>query len=343
MNPILEKGVSDRVGLMINHCWQVQIYGSMFSMSDGGHMRYLRPLTRTQLSDNFRAENVELFGLMVFLLPMYGQQVNQPCTVSTLALATGCIPEEWDRSGIDKYKSDYRAIKPSHWIAIKSLVATKDAEQQAPARESVLGDIELSDIIVPVSRLKVGSSPEDTKFFSEKASTLMRTQILEHVFRSPQHTAQTLRVGFQFPMASCTPSSAPISKEVGKSISMTLSQIVPENIEGIFGAETGVDAESFYKMCHFQNMGEDERDRFKRVLTNMTHLQRYKLNKFITDSDFFAYEPITIVGGPSTWKDDRLPEASTCFRTMTIPRYTCDDMMATKLNYACVHTEYGNA
>ena len=113
------------------------------------------------------------------------------------------------------------------------------------AKESVLGDIELSDIIVPVSRLKVGSSPEDIKFFSEKASTLMWTQILEHVFRSPQHTAQTLRVGFRFPMASCTPLSAPISKEVGKSISMTLTQIVPENIEGIFGAETRVDAESF--------------------------------------------------------------------------------------------------
>ena len=85
---------------------------------------------------------------------------------------------------------------------------------------------------------------------------------------------------------------------------MTLSQIVPENIEGIFGVETRVDAESFYKMSYFQNMGEDERDRFKRVLTNMTHLQRYKLNKFITDSDFFAYKPITIIGGPSMWKDD---------------------------------------
>ena len=90
-------------------------------------------------------------------------------------------------------------------------------------------------------------------------------------------------------------------------------------------------------------MGEDERDRFKKVLTNMTHLQRYKLNKFITNSDFFAYKPITIVGGPSTWKDDRLPEASTCFRTMTIPNYTGDDVMAAKLNYACVHTEYENA
>ena len=201
-------------------------------------MRYLRPLTRTHLSNNFRAENVELFGLMLFLLPMYGQQVNRPCTVSTLALATRCVLEEWDRLGIDKYESDYHAIKPLHWIATKSLVAAKDVEQQAAARESILGDVELSDIIIPVSRLKVGSSPEDIKFFSEKANTLMRTQILKHVFRLLQHTAQTLCVGFRFTMASCTPSFVPISKEVGKSISMTLSQIVPENIEGIFGAET---------------------------------------------------------------------------------------------------------
>ena len=92
-------------------------------------MRYLRPLTRTQLSDNFRAEFVELFGLMSFLLPMYGQQVNRPCTVSTLALTTGYVLEEWDQLGIDKYKFDYRAITPSHWIAIKSLVVAKDSEQ----------------------------------------------------------------------------------------------------------------------------------------------------------------------------------------------------------------------
>lgn len=90
-------------------------------------------------------------------------------------------------------------------------------------------------------------------------------------------------------------------------------------------------------MCHFQNINEDAKDRFKQVLTNMTHLQRYKLNKFITDSDFFAYEPVTIIGGPSAWEDDRLPEASTCFQTMTIPNYTSDDVMAAKLNYACVH------
>lgn len=91
-------------------------------------MRYLRPLLRAQLSDNFKVEYLELFGLVLFLLPMYGQQVNRPMTLPTLALATGCVPEEWDRPSIDKYESDYRAIKPSHWIAIKSLTIAKDAE-----------------------------------------------------------------------------------------------------------------------------------------------------------------------------------------------------------------------
>ena len=74
-------------------------------------------------------ENLELFGLLMFLLPMYGQQVNRPMILSSLALAIGCVPEEWDRSAIDKYESDYRAIKPSHWIAIKSLITAKDGEQ----------------------------------------------------------------------------------------------------------------------------------------------------------------------------------------------------------------------
>ena len=69
---------------------------------------------------------------------------------------------------------------------------------------------------------------------------------------------------------------------------MTLSQIVPENIEGIFGAQTGVDAYTFCKVCYFQDMDEDTIQRFKRVVTSKSHLQRYKVNKFITDSDFFA-------------------------------------------------------
>ena len=207
----------------------------------------------------------------MFLLPMYGQQVNRPMILSSLAPATGCVPEEWDRSAIDKYESDYRAIKPLHWIAIKSLITAKDGEQQAAARESVLGDIELSDILIQVSRLKVAASQEDVKFFSEKSSTLLRSQILEHVFRSTQHAAQSLRFGFRFPMASCTPSNAFISKKTAKSISMTLSQIVPENIEGIFGAETGVDAQTFCKMCQFQDMDDNAVDRFKRVVSNMTY------------------------------------------------------------------------
>ena len=267
-------------------------------MSDGGHTQYLKPLSRTQLSDNFRAENLELFGLVLFLLPMYGQQVNRPMTLSLLALATGCIPEEWDRAAIGKYESDYRAIKPSHWISIKSLITAVDAKQQAVARESILGDIELSNILIMVSRLKVAGSEKDIKFFSEKSSTLLRSQILEHVFRSTQHVAQFLRFGFRFPMALCTTSNAFISKQIGKSISMMLSRIVPENIEGVFGAETGVDAQTFCKMCQFEDMDDNAIAHFKRAVSNMFYSQRYKLNKFITDNDFFAYELVTIVGGP---------------------------------------------
>ena len=96
-------------------------------------------------------------------------------TLSSLALAIGCIPEEWDRAAIGKYESDYCAIKPSHWISIKSLIIVVDVEQQAAARESVLGDIELLDILIMVSRLKVAGSEEDIKFFSEKSSTLLRS------------------------------------------------------------------------------------------------------------------------------------------------------------------------
>jgi hypothetical protein len=45
----------------------------------------------------------------------------------------------------------------------------------------------------------------------------------------------------------------------------------------------------------------------------------------------------------STWEKTRLPEVSTCFRSMTIPEYESDEVMAAKLAYASLHTKYGNA
>jgi hypothetical protein len=74
----------------------------------------------------------------------------------------------------------------------------------------------------------------------------------------------------------------------------------------------------------------------------MSQAARYKLNKFVTDSEYFAFERITIHLS-LTWEKTRLPEVSTCFRSMTIPEYESDEVMAAKLAYASLHTKYGNA
>jgi hypothetical protein len=75
---------------------------------------------------------------------------------------------------------------------------------------------------------------------------------------------------------------------------------------------------------------------------SMSQLAHYKLNKFVTDSEYFSFERITINMNPA-WEKNRLLEASTCFRSMIIPAYESDEVMATKLAYASCHTKYGNA
>ena len=74
----------------------------------------------------------------------------------------------------------------------------------------------------------------------------------------------------------------------------------------------------------------------------MTHAGLYKLNKFVMDSEYFAFERITVYVN-STWEKTRLPEVSTCFHNMTIPEYESNEVMAAKFAYATLHTEYGNA
>jgi hypothetical protein len=74
----------------------------------------------------------------------------------------------------------------------------------------------------------------------------------------------------------------------------------------------------------------------------MSPLAWYKLNKFVTDSEYFAFERITVTMNLA-WEKNQLLEAATCFRSMTIPAYSSDEVMATKLSYASCHAEYGHA
>ena len=86
------------------------MYGLVFGIVDGGHTRFVKHLMRLLLN-KFRVENLKLFGLLCFLLAMYGQQVDRPMIHSTIALAYGWQLEVSNLASIDKYEGDYLAVK----------------------------------------------------------------------------------------------------------------------------------------------------------------------------------------------------------------------------------------
>ena len=161
------------------------------------------------------------------------------------------------------------------------------------------------------------------------------------VFDSPRVAADCMQRGFRFPMSSCA-TSVDIRKIVAQRIQQALASITLEAVSPVFGAESCVDPEDFLTSCNLSGLTSGLSDRFTRVVKNMTPLARYKLNKFITDLEYFAFDCIIVNVNPS-WEKNRLPEAATCFRTLTIPVYESDEVMATKLSYASCHTEYGHA
>ena len=159
------------------------------------------------------------------------------------------------------------------------------------------------------------------------------------IFEGPRLAAECIQSGFSYPMASCA-SSLQTWKISLHSITSTLFSMTPEAIASIFGTEGGVDAEDFLNSCQLGSLPHSLQGHFRTVVKNTNQAGRYKLNKFITDSEYFIFEPITIHVN-AVWEKTRLPEVSTCFWSMTIPAYESEEVMAVKLAYASLHGEYG--
>lgn len=62
---------------------------------------------------------------------------------------------------------------------------------------------------------------------------------------------------------------------------------------------------------------------------------------FITDSRYFHYAAMKIIGKPE-WVQEKLPIAATCFNTLYMPLYENEALMARKLSMATTNCEgYG--
>jgi hypothetical protein len=137
----------------------VQVYGSVFGIADRGHTRSVKPFTRPQLN-KLRVDNLEIFGLLCFLLAMYGQQVDQPMTHSTIALACGWRPDAGNPTSVDEYEGDYQAVKPRLFTVLSALIWAKSVEEQAAAKSAALADCEYSEIFCAVSALDADAPPD---------------------------------------------------------------------------------------------------------------------------------------------------------------------------------------
>ena len=312
------------------------MYGSILEISDGEHTRSVKTLCKPQLN-KLHTDNLELFGLLCFLLAMYGEQVDRLMTQSTIALACGWRPDEESATSIDMYEGDYQAVKPHLFTVLNALIRAKTIEEQAAAKSAILGDCDYAEIFYAVSKLVV-DAPElgIDRAFRTRAREILRQQIVKAIFDGPRLAGEYMHAGFKYAMTSCAASRL-TPKSAAHSITSTLVTLTPEVIAPVFGAETGVDAEDFLSSYHLGSLPTVLQERFRRVVRSMSQPARYKLNKFITDSEYFSFERIT-VNMNSEWEKNQLPEASTCFRSMVIPAYESDEVMATKLAYASCHT-----
>ena len=72
----------------------------------------------------------------------------------------------------------------------------------------------------------------------------------------------------------------------------------------------------------------------------MTYGERSRLAQFVTDSKYFSFDAITVVGF-AEWDPKRLPQAMTCSNTLQVAFYDSAEDMQFKLSAASMHLGYG--
>ena len=157
--------------------------------------------------NKLQVDNLEVLGLLIFLLAMYGQQVDQPMTHSTIALACGWCPDTLNQASIDKYEGDYQAVKPHLFTILNALIRAKSVEEQVAAKSAIMGDCDFFEIFCVVSGLNA-SVPSDgpNPGFSASTHEILRQKIMKVIFEGPRLAAEYIHAGFRYAMALYTTS-----------------------------------------------------------------------------------------------------------------------------------------
>ena len=72
---------------------------------------------------------------------------------------------------------------------------------------------------------------------------------------------------------------------------------------------------------------------FEACVRGLPMVELQNLLFFITDSRYFHYASIRIIGKPN-WSQEKLPTSETCFNTLYMPLYENEALMARKLSMA---------
>lgn len=82
-------------------------------------------------------------------------------------------------------------------------------------------------------------------------------------------------------------------------------------------------------------------NRFEACVRGLPVGELQNLLFFITNSRYFHYAAIRIIGKPE-WSQEKLPTSATCFNTLYMPLYDNEELMARKLSMATANCEgYG--
>ena len=297
----------------------------VFSSSEQGHALHLRPTPTGRMTSKIQSELV-FVGWFMFMLMLKGVRVTRPFIKATMAFACGCNPVSPDDPTLSSWDADFVAYKPAVDSAFKQLMV-HDIDAQRSARDSVRVQ-DCPELAWGIMGLEPGPA------FVEAIEALRKRTVHKWLFADCAVAGEALHSGFTFCIDNLAEShDLPLIQK--KRILKTKEKfmVTPHFFEPVFGADMGIDVEDFLGTCTYVGIKAAVQTRFEACVRGLPMGELQNLLFFITDSRYFNYAPIRIIGKP-LWSQEKLPTSATCFNTLYLPLYENEALMARKLSIA---------
>lgn len=333
-----------------------------FSRAEYGHALHLRPTVNGILTSKMRSE-LHFVGWFMFQLMLKGVRVSRPFIKATMAFACGCIPLSADDPALGSWDSDFAAYKPAFHGAFKELMVDGEEAQLRALQSVTVADC--PELAFAILKVKPGPA------FVEAMEGLRKKHVYKWLFQDCAIAGEALNTGFTSCIDNLV-ESADLPLRQKKMILQTKDKFrgSPQFYEPVFGAELGIDVEDFLGSCVYVSMKKavqvitfinqcllyiydvfvglnfgmprhadkshvngKMQTRFEACARGLPILDLQNLLFFITDSRYFHYAAMKVVGKPE-WSQEKLPTSATCFNTLYMPLYDNEALMARKLSMA---------